>query len=253
MVIEEILNRHPAIEVIDYRKDKVKPTGKWAFDENVAKCFEDMLRRSIPQIDVMRKAVTDLAVRYMKPNSDVLDLGCSRGDAISPLLSHASASTHFYGLEVSEAMRNEARHRFQLVDDQVKILEFDLRNSMENLHVSPSVVLSILTMQFVPIEYRQASILDVYKKLRPGGAFIMVEKVLGSCAQIDSDLVSLYYAGKRENGYSQEDIDRKRLSLEGVLVPVTSQWNEDMLRSAGFKQVDCFWRFLNFSGWIALK
>ena len=191
--------------VLEYvtEKDTIKPTGKWQFDENVSACFEDMLNGSIPQIEIMRKAVTDLAARYLMPNSDVLDLGSSRGDAISPLLDRASPSTKFYGLEVSEPMRNIARHRFQLVEDRVKIIDFDLRDSMENLHVSPSVVLSVLTMQFVPLEYRQGAFLDVYKKLRAGGAFILVEKVLGSCAEIDEDLVSLYYEGKRANGYSR--------------------------------------------------
>ncbi|MGH3921557.1 MAG: hypothetical protein ACRDS1_01640 [Pseudonocardiaceae bacterium] len=52
--------------------------------------------------------------------------------------------------------------------------------------------------------------------------------------------------GARRRGspadYTQEEIDRKRLSLEGVLVPVTAKWNVEMLRAAGFQQVDCFWR-----------
>ena len=60
----------------------------------------------------------------------------------------------------------------------------------------------------------------------------------------------------REGGiacYTQEEIDRKRLSLEGVLVPVTAAWNEDMLRREGFRNVDCFWRWMNFAAWVAVK
>ena len=58
---------------------------------------------------------------------------------------------------------------------------------------------------------------------------------------------------KRENGYTEEEIQRKRLSLEGALVPLTARMNEDMLRGAGFHEVDCFWRWMNFAGWIAVK
>jgi tRNA (cmo5U34)-methyltransferase len=43
------------------------------------------------------------------------------------------------------------------------------------------------------------------------------------------------------------------LSLEGVLVPVTAAWNEYLLRSAGFSHVDCFWRWMNFAAWVAVK
>lgn len=88
---------------------------------------------------------------------------------------------------------------------------------------------------------------------RAGGALIFVEKVLGSTADLDGVMVDTYYALKAQNGYSQEQIERKRLSLEGVFVPVTAKWNEELLYSAGFAEVDCFWRWMNFAGWIAIK
>jgi tRNA (cmo5U34)-methyltransferase len=43
------------------------------------------------------------------------------------------------------------------------------------------------------------------------------------------------------------------LALEGVLVPVTAAWNEQLLKGAGFSQVECFWRWMNFAGWVAVK
>lgn len=42
-------------------------------------------------------------------------------------------------------------------------------------------------------------------------------------------------------------LERKRKSLEGVLVPITSKWNEELLRSCRFR-VELFWRCLNFAG-----
>lgn len=42
-------------------------------------------------------------------------------------------------------------------------------------------------------------------------------------------------------------------SLEGVLVPVQSNWNVDMMKKAGFRIVDQFWGYLNFAGWVAVK
>jgi tRNA (cmo5U34)-methyltransferase len=80
-----------------------------------------------------------------------------------------------------------------------------------------------------------------------------VEKVLGSSAPIDDLLVRRYYALKAAHGYTAEQIERKRLALEGVLVPVAARSNEDLMRDAGFDQIDCFWRWCNFAGWIALK
>jgi tRNA (cmo5U34)-methyltransferase len=108
-------------------------------------------------------------------------------------------------------------------------------------------------MQFTPIEYRQRIVRDVWRHLAQNGAFIMVEKILGATADLDALLVDRYYQMKRESGYTQEEIDRKRLALEGVLVPMTAGWNEELLAQAGFAQVDCFWRWMNFAAWVALK
>ena len=86
-----------------------------------------------------------------------------------------------------------------------------------------------------------------------GGALIIVEKVLGETAKLDKTFVDLYYAMKARNGYSHDEIERKRLSLEGALVPVTSKFNEMLLHGAGFREVDCFWRWMNFAGWVAIR
>lgn len=233
--------------------DHTLPSERWAFDAEVTRVFENMLSRSIPQYETMRKACFEVACRYVQPDTTILDLGCSRGEAISPLVEHYKEQNHFVGVEVSEPMLAAARERFreEIEGGRVEILPMDLRR--EYPEVEASVTLSVLTLQFTPIEYRQRIVSEVYRHTRKGGVFILVEKILGSSAEIDEVLVETYYQLKREQGYSEEEIERKRLSLEGVLVPVTARWNEELLRDAGFRQVDCFWRWMNFAGWVALK
>lgn len=226
------------------------PEGAWTFDPDVTAVFDDMLSRSIPQYPVMRQAVYDIGARYVQPDTWIVDLGCSRGEALAPFVERFGANNRYLGIEVSESMYLAARLRFT-GNESVVIRECDLRRNYPRERAS--VVLSVLTLQFTPIEYRQRIVHEAYKSLEPGGALILVEKVLGANAAIDALMVDLYYALKGANGYSPEQIERKRLSLEGVLVPVTARWNEDLLHSAGFQQVDCFWRWMNFAGWIAIK
>ena len=240
-------------EVKSENRDHVLPQGKWEFDTEVTDVFEEMLRRSIPQYDVMRKAVFEIASRFAKEKTAIVDLGCSRGDALVPLVNRFGAYNRFVGVEVSQPMIEAARKRFQGYIDcgVVSIRDLDLRHQFPPERAS--VILSVLTLQFTPIEYRLKIVREAFNSLIPGGALILVEKILGSSADLDSLLVDLYYGMKRENGYSQEEIDRKRLSLEGVLVPVTASWNEQLLHQCGFSEVDCFWRYLNFAGWVAVK
>ena len=103
----------------------------------------------------------------------------------------------------------------------------------------------------MPTSYRQKMLSDIYEGLTPGGALILVEKIVSE--SLDELMVHLYYEMKRENGYTDDQIMDKRRSLENVLSPLKVGWNVDMLRTAGFKQVAMFWRCLNFCGWIAVK
>lgn len=233
--------------------DQTQPNGKWEFDREVTQAFDNMLTRSIPQYEVMRQACFDLACYYRQPNTDIVDLGCSRGEAISKLIDKYGATNRFVGVEISKPMVEAARQRYQgLIDCKVAdIKELDLRKDYPNCRAS--VTLCVLTLQFTPIEYRQRILKNIYDHLLPNGALILVEKVLGADADLDEIMVKLYYQLKAKNGYSQEQIERKRLSLEGVLVPVTARWNEELLKMAGFRHVDSFWRWMNFAGWVAVK
>jgi len=229
------------------------PGDRWLFDESVTEVFDDMLARSIPHLDQMRAVVLQAGSRFVQPGTDIVDLGCARGEAMAPLVEQFGRDNRFVGVEVSAPMLAACRERFEpfIHSGTVEIRDDDLRSSYPRVHAS--VTLCVLTLQFIPIEHRFRVLADAYKHTANGGAFLLVEKVLGANAQADNMLVECYHAYKRKMGYTQEEIDRKRLSLEGVLVPITAHWNEELLRGAGFHHVECIWRYLNFCAWIAVR
>ena len=110
-----------------------------------------------------------------------------------------------------------------------------------------------LTGEFVPVVHRRRLVRDVYEHTVEGGAFVLVEKVIGGSPRTAEMLIDHYHELKHANGYSRGAIERKRLSLEGVLVPATAAWNEELLRASGFQEVECIWRYLNFAAWVGLK
>lgn len=229
-----------------------RPHGKWTFDANVTDVFSDMLRRSIPDYDTMRRLVFDLGSAFVQDRTDIVDLGCSRGDGLVPFIDRHGARNRYIALDESGPMVNACRERFKgwINNGLLDVRRHDLRHGLPPL--MPSLILSVLTLQFVPIECRQRVIADAFEILRPGGAMILVEKVLGSDAAADRLFVDAYYSMKRANGYSADDIDAKRVSLQGVLVPLTADANAAMLRAEGFR-VQQFWQALNFAGWLAIK
>ena len=234
-------------------KDQTMPNGRWEFDEKVTAVFDNMLERSIPQYEVMRKLCFSLGRAFVKPGSDILDLGCSRGAALAPFVEKFGAYNRYLGIDCSKPMLDAARARFEglIKVGLVSIQEMDLRKEFPAARCS--LILSVLTVQFTPIEYRLKILQSAYDSLLPGGALIFVEKVLGNSSKVNELLVSEYLKQKADNEYTEEQIERKKASLEGVLVPLTERWNLDLLNRVGFLDVECFWRYLNFAGFIAVK
>ena len=230
------------------------PQGsRWEFDQSVADVFDDMLRRSIPQYDVMRQAVNEIARRFVRPGTDVIDLGCSRGETLAPLLEEFGESARYIACDVSQPMLEVCRERYAefIRKGVVDVRSCDLRQEFPEGRAS--VILSVLTLQFTPLEYRRRIVEAACEHLVEDGAFILVEKVVGRSARLDRMIDDIYLKFKADNGYTQEEIARKKLSLEGVLVPLDAGQNLAMLQESGFRSVECFWRWMNFSAWVAVK
>lgn len=259
--------------------DDHQPGPKWEFNADVAAKFDSMLNRSIPGYLQMRELCFDLGKRFIHgQKSNVVDLGASRGESSSHFIDTIDFGEAAYFLtEVSEPMLDQMRERWRNRPGVFPV-NYDLRTpyrelsaaianpmanmvpkdmlSLADLRYSgreTTLVQAILTLIFVPINFRQSILKGVYDGLASGGAFIMVEKVLGNSAEMQDLLVDSYHEYKNRNGYSWEDIERKRAALEGVQVPVRHEENMSMLRSAGFRNVETFWRHLNFAGYIAIK
>src|SRR5258708_34526695 len=129
-------------------QDETTPQGKWQFDAEVVACFDDMLRRSIPKHDVMRATVFDVACRFVQPKLGIVDLGCSRGEALQPFVDKFGAFNRYVGVEVSPPMLQAARERFAgfISCGVASIRDLDLRHCYPPERAC--VTLSVLTLQF---------------------------------------------------------------------------------------------------------
>lgn len=245
--------------------------SKWSFDEKVTASFDAMLADSIPSYETMRNLCFDLGKNFVHKGSLIVDLGASRGQSIQRFVDHFDSIYAPTAFDVTGLSSDGVQHvLFEVSPPMMEVLK-EKFSSAPNIMLCPnditvrgnissickpkaaSLIMSILTIQFTPIEYRLQILDEIYQSLEPGGAFIFVEKVIGNTATIDRLLVQEYLALKSGNGYTAEQINKKRKALEGVLVPVTAKYNEEMLRDSGFRSVDCFYRHLNFAGWIAIK
>lgn len=220
---------------------------KWVFDKCVADGFDNMLQNSIPYYETLKELIFNVG-KHFSDKGDVLDIGCGTGTTIEPLVNAGVNS--FYLVDNSVPMIEKCRLRFK-DKPNVYIKKCDISKGIpivENLFLA----ISCLTIQFVPICFRQEIINRVYNNLSGGGAVILVEKIACEDPEINEIITDEYYNIKRKY-YTENQIIQKKAKLKGVLIPVTLRQNIQFLKNAGFSHVDVFWNSLNFVALIARK
>jgi tRNA (cmo5U34)-methyltransferase len=199
--------------------------------------------------------VAEIAADFAQEGSAIYDLGCSTGTSMLGIGKSLppESCVRFVGVDYSREMLERGRKK---LEESGLGHPFELRLGDLNQGVvieNASVVLLILTLQFVRPLHREALLANIARGLLPQGCVIIVEKVLGESSVINRLFIDYYYALKKRNGYSELEIAQKREALENVLVPYRLEENRDLLLRAGFQHVDVFFKWYNFCGIVAVK
>lgn len=227
------------------------------FNDDVARVFPDMLKRSIPGYAASIEAIGSLAGRYVQKDSNCYDLGCSLGAAtLAMRQGNRQPGCHIIAVDTSAAMVERCRE--VVAADKppsadaavVDIVEQDIR---ETDIVNASMVVLNYTLQFLPEADRDATIQKIYDGMNPGGLLVLSEKVVDENAAMEQLLVDLHHEHKRRNHYSALEISRKRAALENVLIPETVATHRARLHEAGFSHTAVWLRYFNFVSIIAIK
>jgi len=237
-------------EVFNQRLDAV---ADFNFGEKVASVFDDMLDRSVPFYQEVQRMITEMAADFAVAGTNVYDLGCSTGTTMLSLDPQLSPKIKFIGVDNSEEMLKRCRqklaeHQFSR-DHELVCADLNQGVQIQNA----SLVLMVLTLQFIRPLYRDKLIRTILQGLNENGCLILVEKVLGEDSIFNRLFIQYYYELKKRHGYSELEIAQKREALENVLVPYKLLENREMLLHAGFRYCDVFFKWYNFTGMIAVK
>jgi tRNA (cmo5U34)-methyltransferase len=223
------------------------------FGEKVASVFDDMLDRSVPFYREVQRMTTEMAADFAVEGTNVYDLGCSTGTTMLSLDAPLPPKIKFIGVDNSEDMLKRCRQK--LVEHGFK-REHELVCADLNQGVAiqnASLVLMVLTLQFIRPLYRDKLIQTILEGLTENGALILVEKVMGEDSIFNRLFIKYYYDLKKRHGYSGLEIAQKREALENVLIPYKLLENREMLLRAGFRYCDVFFKWYNFTGMVAVK
>lgn len=229
--------------------------SSFKFDKRVADVFDDMVERSVPGYEAIQLLLADMAVR-LGEGAPVYDLGCSTGTTLNCIAKRAGEkSLTLVGYDQSPDMVSLSEEKLRAFSSHhsIKLAQKDiLTDELFNGEEAGVVILS-LVLQFVRPMRRAVLLKKIYESLRHGGCLLLVEKTICTDEDLNRFFVDYYHSYKAEMGYSQLEISSKREALENVLIPFTQAENIQLLKDAGFKVVEPFFQWINFSGFVAIK
>ncbi|PNH82638.1 carboxy-S-adenosyl-L-methionine synthase CmoA [Vibrio diazotrophicus] len=227
--------------------------GDFTFDERVVEVFPDMIQRSVPGYSNIISAIGMLAERFVKPNTQVYDLGCSLGAATLSIRRHIQQEgCNIIAVDNSHAMVERCKLHVNAYrsDTPVEVIEADIRD----IEISnASMVVLNFTLQFLSPEDRYSLLEKIYAGLRPGGILIVSEKFVFNNESAHELLIDLHHDFKRANGYSELEISQKRSAIENVMLPDSIELHKDRFAKLGFSSFEVWFQCFNFGSMFAIK
>ena len=227
----------------------------WSFNSRVADVFPDMIHRSIPGYSSIIYIIGIIVQHFVKPNTYIYDLGCSFGSSTLSIQDNIqSPGCTIIAVDNSQDMVkccfNYVNKFYNKNITPVKILEANICDiNIENA----SLVILNFTLQFIEPSLRLKLLKKIWQGLYPGGALLLSEKFSFKDIKISTILSNMHYNFKRNNGYSDMEINQKIIMLKNVMFTDTIETHKMRLYKAGFINSEVCFQNLNFGSIIALK
>lgn len=235
----------------DIYADGDSPAASFTFNQEVAAVFPDMIARSVPGYAATLRLIGSIADRYVTQGSRVYDLGCSLGAASFSVQQQIGDRAEITAVDLSAAMIQQFQTK--IAEQGLKNIHPVLQDVRETELTDARLCILNFTLQFIPVEDRLPLLSRIAESTLPGGVLVLSEKIRFEDPAVEEEMRCLHEAFKKENGYSDLEISRKRSALENVLIPETVAVHQQRLRQAGFDRSQVWLQCFNFVSIIAYK
>jgi tRNA (cmo5U34)-methyltransferase len=208
---------------------------------NVSKKYDSQRQYLIPCFNDFYSACLPL-VKSLTHAKKVLDIGAGTG-LFAQFVYAQNPHLHFTLTDISGQMLNVARERFKGADN-FEFIELDF--SKDPIQGKYDLIISGLAIHHLEDAEKAKLYKSIFQALNEGGMFINADQVAGKNQLFDS----LYRYYWRET-VSASGLDREALiqAFERTkldkLAPLETQLK--MLEKAGFSEVDCIYKNMNFA------
>ena len=214
----------------------------------VAEEYDVNRRKFISCFDDYYQKTTDFIAANIAAPKRVLDLGAGTGLLTSFWIRHFRAAEYVLA-DIADEMLNVARKRFSGMDN----VSYQIADYSKKLPEGDfDAVISALSIHHLEDVDKERLFARIYDLLPEGGLFVNYDQFCADDPVMNNWYNTCFENGLMHSGLSEHDIDlwraRKKLDRECSVERETA-----MLRSSGFKTVQCVYSCQKFSVIVAIK
>lgn len=230
-------------------KEPLEKDHKFSFNSKVADVFEDMVSRSVPGYEFLVENIGVLSKKFYQENTRIYDLGSSLcACSLSILSKIKKKNIEIYAVDSSKAMIEICKKNIN--SSEIKFLNRDILDIEIN---NASVIILNLTLQFIPINKRTDLLRRLFLQLNENGILIITEKIKLDKKSDDIFFKNFHEFFKENNGYTKEEIDRKKIALSKTMLIESDKMHEHRFTSIGCNNFYRWFQCYNFVSWVLIK
>lgn len=154
----------------------------------------------------------------------------------------------FLGVDPSADMLEKARDHLGPLGARVSFLEGYIDDAPDTFFDGATC---LLTLHFLSREERLKTLSGIRRRLRPGAAFVAVHHSFPTDPEGKDRWLARYAAFSAESGGSRSLTENGLTAMKERLPVLTPEQDADLLRQAGFADVETFYAAFTFRGWVA--
>ena len=169
------------------------------------------------------------------------------------------------GLELKALAEAEPRWGFVGVDPAAEMLKlaertlgpFNARVQLQHGYIDDApdgpfdAATCLLTLHFLEANERRRTAREIHRRLKPGAPFVAAHS---SFPQVDGERarwLSRYAAFAIESGADPDQVNNMRAAVEAFPNMLNPEQDAQILREAGFHDVEMFYAAFTWRGWVA--
>jgi len=203
--------------------------------------------RFVPGFADLHRLTALLLAERVPQDAHILVLGAGGG-----LEMKALAALHpgwrFTGVDPAAAMLDLARRTLGAQASRAALIEGTIDDAPEGPFDG---AVCLLTLHFLDAAERRRTEREIHRRLKPGAPFVAAHASFPQGEGARALWLSRYAAFALGGGADPAQVETMRANIEQALSLYEPQQDEDMLRAAGFRDVQMFYAAFTWRGWVA--